>query len=146
MVFFFWQVNIHLYGVSPLSLSSFPGLGPHGRRGLWGWYTAFKYLLEYDGLWFWASGVSIEVWQAWRAFGEWGTATKIFFFFEFKYLPPALSVCTDLFRFLCSLSPWRPLGSGEEARTSQLLSLTRPDIQSQRDSTLVHLEAFVIHF
>ena len=62
--------------------------------------------------------MSVEVWQAWRAFGEWGTATKIFFFFEFKYLPPALSVCTDLFRFLCSLSPWGPLGSGEEARTS----------------------------
>lgn len=55
-------------------------------------------------------------------------------FISYQGAPPAFSVCMDLFRFLCSLSPWRPQGSGEEAGTSLLLGLTRPDIQSQRDS------------
>lgn len=67
-------------------------------------------------------------------------------FISYLGAPPALSVYMDLFRLLCSLSPWRLLGSGEEAETSLLLGLTRPDIQSQRDRMLVHLGAFAIRF
>lgn len=140
--FFFWQVNIHLSRVSPLSLPSFPGLGPHGRRGLWGRYSAFKPLLEYDGLWSWASGVCAEVWPAWRAFGEWGTASKIFFFsFEFKYLHFLPGGSTSLICMYGSLQIplfFQPLETPGQWGGSQDLSAAWPHQAGHPESARQH--------